>query len=445
MNAAPPRDSNGESPLAAVVARARAPYRVAAWLIVAAVVAFAAWAYFARLDEVAIARGEVVPQGQVKVIQHLEGGIIKDIFVAEGDRVATGDPLVRLDLTASDASREEFAIKFDQLMLARARLMAEIEVGKEKSDGDPAFPADVAQRRPGLVAGERDAFRARREELASGLGVLTQQARQAELAVRELKTKRAAAERALASSREEFAMSAALLKDKLTPKVEHLKLKREVERLEDEIKTLDAGIPRAQAGLSEAKARRAEARVRFHRRAVEELGRVELAIAQVRETLSTATDRVRRTEIKSPIDGIVKNLRYNTIGGVVRPGDALMEIVPTEDSLVIEAKLDPADIGYVRAGQPAVVKISTYDFIRYGGLAARVVRVSADSRTDPSGAPYFRVVARTDKTYLGARPGDLPITPGMQAQIDIRTGRRSVLNYLLKPVLKLKSEAFRER
>ena len=170
-----------------------------------------------------------------------------------------------------------------------------------------------------------------------------------------------------------------------------------------------------------------------------------MQIAQANETLIKATDQVFRAEIRSPIDGIVKSLRYHTIGGVVSPGEAIMEIVPTGDNLVIAAKLNPADIGYVRAGQPAVVKINTYDFVRYGGLDGEIIYLSADSHTDNEGATYFQVVALTTKTYLGDQPDDLPITPGMQAQVDIHTGSKSVMHYLLKPVLKLKSDAFRER
>jgi adhesin transport system membrane fusion protein len=236
-----------------------------------------------------------------------------------------------------------------------------------------------------------------------------------------------------------------LVKDGLTPKIDHLMLQREVEQLDGELKTLGAGIPRAQAAHAETRERLNEERIKFRRIALEELGRIEVAIAQTRETLARATDKVLRTEIRSPIDGIVKNLRYHTIGGVVRPSEPIMEIVPTLDSLVVEAKLNPTDVGYVRVGQPAVVKISTYDFVRYGGLDAEVIHLSADSDTDANGQTYFRVVAQTEKAYLGERPGDLPIAPGMEAQLDIHTGRKSVFTYLLKPILKLKSEAFRER
>ncbi len=240
-------------------------------------------------------------------------------------------------------------------------------------------------------------------------------------------------------------MSSRLLEDELTPKIDHLRIEREVERLAGERKTLDTGMPRADAALAEARERIKEERLKFRRVAVEDMGKIDVAIAQSRETLAKATDQVVRSVIRSPIDGVVKSLRYHTIGGVVRPGEAIMEIVPTLDNLVIEAKLDPNDIGYVEIDQRAVVKINTYDFVRYGGLDASVIFLSADSHTDADGETYFRVFARTDKSYLGDEPGELPIAPGMQAQVDIHTGRKSVLTYMLKPILKLKSEAFRER
>ena len=427
------------SQLDELVERTPASFRPLAWLIMALLAAIGVWAYLAEFEEVAIAQGAVVPQGQVKVIQHLEGGIIEGIYIVDGDEVTAGTPLVQLNLTALGANREELAVRLDSSLLARARLVAEAS-GKK-----PVFPTDVAKRRPELADSERNAYEARQAELASGLQVLRAQARQRELAITEMKRRKDAIRNDLELAREAFAMSSALVKDGLTSKIDHLTLQREVEQLDGELKTLDAGIPRAQAALAEARERLTEERVKFRRVAVEELGRFEVAIAQTRETLAKATDKVSRTEIRSPIDGIVKNLRYHTIGGVVRAGEPIMEIVPTLDRLVVEAKLNPTDVGYVRVGQAAVVKISTYDFVRYGGLDAEVIYLSADSDPDADGRTYFRVVAQTEKTYLGERPGDLPIAPGMEAQLDIHIGRKSVLTYLLKPILKLKSEAFRER
>jgi len=226
--------------------------------------------------------------------------------------------------------------------------------------------------------------------------------------------------------------------------MEHLQLEAEVDSLKGEMESLVPAIPRARAAVAEAEQRLEEARIRFRREAREETGRVEQGIARLQELLAEATEQGVRAEIKSPIEGVVKNMRYNTIGGVVSPGEAIMEIVPTGDKLVVEAKLNPTDRGYVEEGQRAVVKVTTYDFVRYGGLDGAVLHVVPDSTTDQDGAPYFRVIVETDKTYLGEE-GQLPITPSMQATVDIHTGEKSVMDYLIKPVLKLRHEAFRER
>lgn len=426
-------------PLDDLIRQTPVPYRRLGWVVTLLLIGLFGWAYYAELEEVAIAYGEVAPQGQVKVIQHLEGGIIQKIHVTEGDSVAVGDPLIQLDLTASGASREELSLRLDSLILVRTRLEAAAR------SGNPEFPKDVADRRPNLLANELHVFEAQRAEFEGTLRVLRDRTAQRELAIAELHTEYNSMTNSLMLSREMFAMSSDLLADGLTPKIEHLKLQRDVEDLEGSLAMIEAAIPRAEAAFAEARGRIEEERLKFRSAALGALGKTELALAQTREALARASDTLRRTEILSPIDGVVKSMRYHTIGGVVAPGDALMEIVPTGDKLVIEAKLNPTDVGYVRIGQPAVVKITTYDFVRYGGLDGKIINLSADAYTDQNGATYFRVVALTDKNYLGDQPGDFQISPGMQAQIDIHTGTKSVLSYLLKPVLKLKGESFRER
>jgi membrane fusion protein, adhesin transport system len=414
-------------------------WRFAAWPIMALIATLLIWANFARLDQVAVATAEVVPQGKVKVIQHLEGGIIEHIYVAEGSAVRAGDPLVRLDLATSGVNRKELRARLDSALLHRARLLA------ESSGAALALPADAAARQPNVADAERQAYAARGHELASSLGVLKEQVHQRELEVQELDAKRKSATNNLALARERLKMSASLLQEGLTARMEHLRLQAEVESLEGELQELGPALPRARAAVAEAAQRLREGEVRFQREAREGLGETEQTIARVQELLAEATDQGVHAEIKSPIDGVVKKLRYNTIGGVMAPGEAIMDIVPTGAKLVIEAKLSPIDRGYVDAGQPALVKVSTYDFVRYGGLTGVVSQVAPDASIDKSGAPYFEVIVETDKAYLGDQAGKLPITPGMQATVDIHTGTRSVMEYLIKPVLKLRDEAFRER
>ena len=420
-------------------ARARG-WRRSAFLIILAIAVLLTWANYAELEEVAVASGEVVPQGQVKVIQHLEGGIISQIFVTEGTIVEAGDLLLQLDRGITGSNRDEVQIELDGLILTRVRLVAESQ-GTEL-----VFPEAESARQPELVVAERQTFEGHKLELASTITVLREQQRQRELDVRQIRAQLNSVRNNLALTLERFVMSEELLSEGLTPKIDHVQIKQEVEELQGEMEELKSAIPRAQASIAEAAGRIKEEKLRAKRIALEEKSAVERRIAAAREKLSRATDQVVRSEIPSPIAGVVQSMRHHTIGGVARPGEPLMEIVPTQERLVIEAKLNPTDIGYVRVGHKSLVKITTYDFSRYGGLEGKVVSISPDSHVDSAtGQSYFRVIAETDKNYLGDGPGDLPIAPGMEATLDIHTGSKSVMQYLLKPVIKVKSEAFRER
>ncbi len=414
-------------------------WRWAAWIVITLIVCAVGWAHFTQLEEVAIADGEVVPRGQIKVIQHLEGGIVEAIDVADGDKVTVGQSLVRLNLAPNQINREELQVRLDGLVLARARLDAEV------SGTEPEFPAEESARRPNLLRRERDQFESGRREQQSALAVLKERIRQRQLDVRELGTHRQAVTVDLGYSRERFQMSRVLLEKGLTSRMEHVQLTREVEALGKKLEALDASIPRSRAALAEAREREREIDRKFKRQASDEIREVEGEIARIGELMIKATEQADRTLITSPIDGIVKNLRYHTIGGVVRPGEPIMEIVPTHEKLVIVARLNPIDRGYVEEGQRVVVKVTSYDFVRYGGLEGVVAHIAADANSDANGRPYFRVIAETEKAYLGEEEGSLPIVPGMQASIDIHTGSKTVIEYLLRPVLKLRHESFRER
>ncbi|HAD87243.1 MAG TPA: HlyD family type I secretion periplasmic adaptor subunit [Rhodospirillaceae bacterium] len=413
--------------------------RVAAWPIMILITVVLTWANFAKLDEVSVAMGKVVPLGKTKVVQHLEGGIVQEIYVSEGDTVSTGQPLLLLDLASGGTNREELQVRLDSELAARSRLQAEAEGRKLK------FPRSLESRQPALVEAQRQAHDARQRELKASISVLKEQIKQRELDVKELLAKKKALERNYSLARERLSMSASLLAEGLTARIEHLKLEAEVEDLDGELKGLVPAIPRSQAAVEEAKKRVSESEEGFRREAREELNKVEQSIARIQELITEAERQGSRSEIKSPINGIVQKMVVNTVGGVVKPGEPILEIVPTGDKLVVEARLNPTERGFIVEGQPAVVKISTYDFVRYGGLDGMVISVAPDASTDENGAPYFRVVVQTEKTYLGQREGLLPITPGMEATVDIHTGRKSVMDYLIKPVLKLKDEAFRER
>jgi adhesin transport system membrane fusion protein len=414
-------------------------WRMAALLVSALVAAALGWAAFARLDEVSVAPGEVVPQGQVKTIQHLEGGIIQQINVAEGDTVAKDAPLVQIELGITGTNREELEVQKEELSLRRVRLIA------EANGQTPQFPTTVSPRLQDLLKSQRDAYETNKKQLESTLSVLESQAQQKALDISGLEARRVAVEGNLKRAEEKLKRAKDLLPKQLVSQDEYSQIQTDHETLRGQFAELQATIPKERAALAGLKEQHRLAEIKFRNDAVAALSDVEAKIAANRELLAKATDQERRTVIRSPIDGVVKNLRYHTIGGVVRPGEPIMEIVPIDEKLIVETHLSPVDVGYVHAGQKAVVKVSTYDFVRYGGLDGVVTNVAADTSLDREGKPYFRVVVATEKSYLGDHPGAYPIAPGMQATVDIHTGTKSVLQYLVEPVIKLRHEAFRER
>lgn len=427
-------------PLDALLARHRPRgARLLSRAVAALVVLLVGWAFLAELDEVAVAQGQVVPQGDVKVVQHLEGGIVEELLVREGDMVRAGEPLIRLALGTGAMNPGELQVQLDGFLLRRARLEAEV-------DGTAAaFPTEAGERRPEVLLAERRAFQTREAALKSALAVFDQQVRQSRAEAREYAAARAARREELAYSRKSLATLEDLAKDGLASRLELNEKQGEVARLAGEIASLEAAIGRAGAAEREALERKAEAVVSFRREAQAELAEVEVLVATARERLESADDQARRTTVRSPIDGIVGELRVSTIGGVVGPGQPIMEVVPAGGPLIVEARLKPSDRGFVAPGQKATVKISAYDFVRYGGLDGEVRRIAPDSRLDAEGRPYFKVVVETDRAWLGETPEAYPIGPGMQATVDIHTGRRTVADFLLRPVLKLRHEAFRER
>jgi adhesin transport system membrane fusion protein len=414
-------------------------WRLFSLLIVLLLVGFAAWAAMAELDEVAVAPGEVKPQGNLKTIQHLEGGIVEEIMVREGEVVEEGKPLLQIGLAPSQANREELFYRIDGLMLRASRHRA-------LAYGEPlALPPEVAERHEDLAANETEAFESRNRQYKSQQSVLRSQLRQRQGELAELQSKRRALDGNLAVNREKLKISEGLLERKLTPRIEHLELESEVRDLEGKLDTTKKSIPRVNASIAEARERIREEELRFRSEASEELAKNEQEIGRLNELLTEADNQQLRATIRSPIAGVVKNLQTNTIGGVVRPGEPIMEIVPVDETLVIEARLSPLDRGYVEVGHKAQVKITAYDFFQFGALDGRVIQIGADASRTPEGEPYFEVVVETSSSFVDKSGAVMPITPGMQAAVDIHTGNRSVLTYLLKPFLRLKQEGFRER
>ena len=409
-------------------------------IIMLLLVMFMVWSFLAEVDEFAIATGVVVPQEQLKLIQHLEGGIIEEIKISEGDIVEVGQVLLKLNLGAAGISRDEKKAELDALLLTRSRLQAEVD------NSQPVFDEEIAARQSGLVRTELAAYQGRRQEHEQALLVRTKQIQQRKLEVAELKEKQRALKRDLMIQKQQVDVSDELLTKGLSSKIEHLQVLEKYEASRGEVAILRQAIPRARAALEQASLERQELKKKYQRRALDEQAVVERQIVRLKELLTRVDDQQQRTNVKSPIQGVVKRLRHTTLGGVVKPGEVIMEIVPISDNLVIEAQLSPVDRGYVRVGQLVVVKVTTYDYARYGGLEGTVSRIGADSQKDPdTGIDYFEVIAKTDKIFLGDDPKELNITPGMEATVEINTGSRSVMSYLIAPVLKIRDESFRER
>jgi membrane fusion protein, adhesin transport system len=311
-------------------------WRLFAWPVMIMLAGVITWANFTTLEEVTVTEGEVIPLGDVKTIQHLEGGIVKEIHVSDGQIVSEGTSLILLDLATSGVNREELQVRLDGQQLLKARLDAEARGLKEIT-----FPEGVVKRRPEQVIAQRQNFDARRRQLNGSISTLAQAVKQRRQEVKELDAQLRAVNKNLRLAKKRFEMSKNLLKDGLTPEMEHLQIEAEVESLEGEMQTLRPSIPRAKSAISEAEGRVNEERNRFRSAAREELVKTEQAIGRIQELLVSADEQGLRAMIKSPIDGVIQNLKYNTIGGVVRPGEPIMEIVPTGANLVIDAKLNP--------------------------------------------------------------------------------------------------------
>ncbi|MEK7344642.1 MAG: HlyD family type I secretion periplasmic adaptor subunit [Pseudomonadota bacterium] len=396
------------------------------------------WTFVAHLDRVITAQGKVVPYDKVKVIQHLEGGIIKTVLVRENQEVKMGEPLVELDLAMGGVNGAELNARMASFRLAQIRLQA------EAMGTDARWPTDLDRAYQAVADAERSTFQARRAEHMNTLSAIDGQITQGRQRVAELRARLSSLEASLRIAQQELAISEGLVKDKLVSQLEHFQRRSAVERLSGDIESTRQAIPGAQAGMDEALARRREEESKFRRRATDERTELERKMASLSEDLSRAQDQEGRAIIRAPIDGVVKNVKYQSIGNVVKSGEPIMEVVPLKDQMVVELKLSPADRGLVMLNQAALVKISAYDFYRYGGLDGHVTAIGADTDSGRNEEQFYRVVVSTNKSHLGGSAGVMPITPGMTAEVDIKVDTQSVFWSLLRPVMKLKHEAFRE-
>jgi adhesin transport system membrane fusion protein len=398
------------------------------------------WAYFAVLDEVVRGAGKVIPSSQLQVVQNLEGGIVERIAVREGDTVAEGQVLLSIDDTRFDSSLQENRVRLLSLQAKTIRLKAEAEGVAEL----PPFPVEIGEVLPQLAEEERELFEQRLRALRVNRTILEDQATQKRQAIAELSSQRERLARSLALAEQELRVTEPLRDQGAVSEVEILRLRRQVNDLSGELEQTELAIPRARAELSEVERRTEELEVSFRTDARAEYNDAAAELHTLLAGSVALEDRVRRTQVRSPIRGIVKKLLVNTVGGVVQPGMDLVEIVPLEDSLLIEVRVKPRDIAFLRPGLAAKVKLTAYDFTIYGGLDAQVEQISADTFVDENEEPYYLVRVRTEAPALTKGGKSYSIIPGMTAEVDILVGEKTVLEYLLKPVLRARANALRE-
>ena len=407
--------------------------------IVVTVVAIIGWAWWAELEEVTSGTGQVIPASKIKVVQNLEGGIVSEILTKDGARVTKGQVLLRIDPTGFGARLNESLGRHAGMQATLTRLRA------EASSTEPNFGDELIANWPDLVTRELTLFQSRRGELQASLSVLNELVIQRGQEIKELRNQMRVLARSLALVQEELNLMRPAVADGIVSRVELFRTEARVNDLEGELSSAKLALPRVRATLAEARQRLEERARQFRSEALLERNDTEVELAALTETISAEQDRVARTDVRAPVDGIVKEVMVTTIGQVVQPGLDLVEIVPLDDTLLIEAEVRPADIAFLRPGQPAVVRLTAYDFTIFGTIAGELESISADTIEDEQGEQFYKILVRTERNYLGEEDAGNVILPGMVAQVDVITGNKTVLQYVVNPLLRIKGQALRER
>jgi adhesin transport system membrane fusion protein len=366
----------------------------------------------------------------------VDGGVVEEIKVHEGQNVNAGDVLLRIDPTRFVSSLREGQATYHALLAKKARLEA-LSTG-----GNFNPPQEVIKANPEIVEHERTLYNSSRAELDAQLAIARQQLAQRDQELNEMRARREQAQRGYELVKQELDVTRPLIQSGAVSEVELLRLEREMARLRGDREQATAQISRIQAAISEAGRKIQEVELNFRNILRNELSDTLSKLSSLSQGNLGLADRVKHAEVRSPVRGTVKRLLVNTVGGVVQPGKEVVEVVPLDDALLLEAQIKPQDIAFLRPGQPALVKFTAYDFAIYGGLKAVVEQIGADTVTDDKGNAFYIVRVKTLESSLGK---NLPIIPGMVAQVDVMTGKKSILTYLLKPVIRAKANALTER
>jgi len=423
----------------AVLEKSTVGTRLILWTIILSIAWLIFWADNAQIDEIARGSGKVIPTHKIQVVQNLEGGIVSKVFVKEGDIVKVDQPLLKLQDIRFSSSFEENNIKINELQAKLIRLDAEAH------DKPFALPKKVDKKFRALLYDEESLYYSDISQLQSSLDVILSQLNQRKNELIEAKAKKRQFKRSLDLIEEEITMKEPLVKRGVVPDIDFITLKREKNDIKGNLEAVTLSIPRINSTINESKKKYEEVKKIFENKAKREFNEVKAELSRIKESLNALGDRVYRTVVRSPVAGTIKQLFVNTRGGVIKPGMDIVEIVPNEDSLLIEAKMKPSDIAFLHVGQKAIIKLTAYDFSIYGGLKGEVVHISADTITDEDGNTFYIIHVKANRDYIEHKNKKLYVKVGMVTSVDVLTGKKTVLDYLLKPILKAKNQALRER
>ncbi len=426
----------------AILAKSPSASKFVLWLVMISSLWAIIWASQAEIDERTRASGQIIPSNRVQIIQNLEGGIVSDILVHEGSTINKGDVLIKIENKGFNSSFGESRLKLSELKAKRIRLTAEANskpftVDKNIYKNDKRIEKEINY--------EKSLYESHKAQLNQTLQILKEQLSQRRSELRELSGRIKQLENSYSLMKNELDIMRPLVDKGLVSKVEYLQSRRQSTQIRGELDSAKLSLPRIRSTISETNRKIKEAKLVFVNKARAELNEVTAEIGRISENLTSLEDRVRRTVVRSPVKGTVSRLMVNTISGVIKPGEDIAEIVPIDDTLVAEVKVKPKDVAFLRIGMEAMVKLTAYDFSIYGGLKGKVTNVGADTVTNKKGESYYLVRIKTDKSHLGSDEKPLPIRAGMVVSADILTGKKTVLDYLLKPILKAKQNALSER
>ncbi|XQW84334.1 HlyD family type I secretion periplasmic adaptor subunit [Thalassotalea piscium] len=432
-------------------------HRLTIWAMAGLLFSFLVWSYFSSLEQVTSGMGKVIPSTQVQIIQSLDGGVLQELFVQEGMQVTKNQPIARIDDTRFRSDFAEQKQEVDSLRSNIIRLRAELSsilIGQndqwqrqiEIKKNIPVYPEDLMKNAQLLVTRQQNAYSERLDNLINQLDIQGQQIQQKEQEIKELISKIETLTISLKLATKELDLTRPLAEKNIVSKIELYKLERSVNELKGELSAVKLLSPKVKSALQESILNRRETVLAYRSEARAELNELQNKLSRINESQVGAQDKVTKALILSPVVGTIKTIHINTLGGVVKPGEKIAEIVPTEDKLMIEVKIQPRDIGFIYPGLPAIVKITAYDFTRYGGLTGKVERISADTTQDEEGNSFYLIRVRTDASSIKNKQGEeMPIIPGMLTRVDIITGKRTILEYILNPLLRANEAALRER